>query len=59
MKQTETLTLTARVKDLLLYGRITKRDLANKLGISRVTLDTRLEKGNWKKGEIFLVKKIL
>ena len=25
--------------------------LAEKLGISRVTLDTRLEKDNWKKGE--------
>lgn len=26
--------------------------LSDKLGISRVTLDTRLEKDNWKKSEI-------
>jgi len=25
--------------------------LAEKLGITRVTLDTRLEKGNWKRSE--------
>lgn len=29
--------------------------LAEKLGISRVTLDTRLEKDNWKKGEIIIL----
>lgn len=29
--------------------------LADKLGISRVTLDTRLEKDNWKKSEIQLI----
>ena len=29
--------------------------LAGKLGISRVTLDTRLEKDNWKKGEIIIL----
>jgi hypothetical protein len=29
--------------------------LADKLGISRVTLDTRIEKGNWKKGEMTIL----
>ena len=29
--------------------------LADKLGISRVTLDTRLELDNWKKSEIQLI----
>ena len=29
--------------------------LSEKLGISRVTLDTRLEKDNWKKSEIALL----
>ena len=35
--------------------------LAERLGISRVTLDTRLEKDNWKKGEkaiLFQLEKI-
>lgn len=39
-------------------GIITKLDLAHILGISRVTLDTRLEKDNWKKGEKALIKEI-
>lgn len=38
-------------------GQLTKFDLARKIGISRVTLDTRLEKGNWKKAELFLAQK--
>jgi hypothetical protein len=29
--------------------------LSDKLGISRVTLDTRLEKDNWKRSEIALL----
>jgi len=29
--------------------------LADKLGISRVTLDKRLSKGNWKKSEMQMV----
>lgn len=29
--------------------------LAEKIGISRVTLDTRLEKDNWKRSEIALL----
>lgn len=29
--------------------------LSEKLGISRITLDTRLEKENWKKGEIAIL----
>jgi hypothetical protein len=32
--------------------------LADKLGISRPTLDTRLEKNNWKKSEIALLKQL-
>lgn len=39
-------------------GQITKIDLAEKIGIARVTLDTRLLKGNWKKSELFLAQKI-
>lgn len=38
---------------------ITKYDLAKRLGISRTTLDKRLDLGGWKKGELFLLKSIL
>lgn len=30
--------------------------LAEKLGITRNTLYTRLKKGNWKKGELIIIK---
>lgn len=36
---------------LLALPHFTKVDLSGQLGISRPTLDTRLEKHNWKKGE--------
>lgn len=32
------------------------RELAKKLGMSRVTMYTRLEKNNWKKTEIALIE---
>lgn len=48
--------ITKRVRQKIDAGQITKFDLALKLGISRVTLDTRLEKDNWKKGELALLK---
>ena len=35
-----------------LIGQQSKLWLADKLGISRPTLDTRLSTGNWKKSEI-------
>lgn len=36
----------------LLLLKYEKKELAKKLGISRPTLNTRLEKNNWKKLEI-------
>lgn len=36
----------------LLLLKYEKKELAEKLGISRPTLDTRLEKNNWKKLEL-------
>lgn len=33
----------------------TKEDLAKLIGISKVTLYKRLDKGNWKKGEVALI----
>ncbi len=40
----------------ILLGTITKMDAAEFLGISRPTLDTRIEKKNFKKSEIALIK---
>ena len=36
-------------------GRITKKDLSEALGIARNTLDFRLERSNWKDGEVLLL----
>ena len=33
-------------------------DLSEKLGISKVTLYTRLKKSNWKKSELALIEKL-
>jgi predicted DNA-binding protein (UPF0251 family) len=43
---------------LINYGRITKVDMSKKLDISRGTLDTRLEKANWKIGELYILKSL-
>jgi len=45
-----------KIKKLVL--KYPKEDLADKIGITRPTLNTRLEKGNWKKGEIAIIKQI-
>lgn len=50
--------INSRIKSKIESGIITKTDLSESLGISRVTLDTRLDKGNWKKGELFLLRSI-
>lgn len=47
-----------KIKNRLEMGDLTKFELAEKLGISRVTLDARLEKCNWKKAELYLLQKI-
>ena len=51
--------LSKKVLSIIESGQITKWDMAIKLGISRVTLDTRLQKGNWKKSELHLLKSLL
>lgn len=51
--------LSKKLLNIIETGQITKWDLAIKLGISRVTLDTRLQKGNWKKSELHLLKSIV
>lgn len=45
--------INGKVNDLLNIN--TKTWLADKLGITRVTLDIRLLKGNWKKSEIQMI----
>jgi len=47
------------IKNRLLTGAITKVELAEKLGITRVTLDSRLERNNWKKSELHLLKTLV
>jgi DNA-binding Xre family transcriptional regulator len=42
----------------LLLLKYEKKELANKLGMSRPTLNTRLEKNNWKKLEIEKILKL-
>lgn len=59
MNGVKTLTIHQAVRLMVFDGSITKMDLAEKLGISRVTLDARLEKGNWKKSELHLLKSIV
>lgn len=51
--------LTKIVKDRLATSSLTKFELAEMLGITRVTLDSRLEKSNWKKAEQYLLKTII
>jgi DNA-binding NtrC family response regulator len=47
--------ITKEIEQKIALGYITKTELADMLGITRVTLDTRLKKGNWKKGERHLL----
>jgi DNA-binding Xre family transcriptional regulator len=42
----------------LLLLKYEKKELAEKLGISRPTLDSRLKKGTWKKLEIEKINKL-
>lgn len=49
--------VTKMIKARLDWGLITKYELAEQLGITRVTLDRRLKKSDWKKGELEILKK--
>ncbi len=50
-------TTSGKANILLLYA-FNKVSLSKEIGISRPTLDTRLDKNNWKKSEIEMVNKI-
>lgn len=51
--------ITENIQQKLDTQQITKMWLSEFLGVSRVTLDTRLEKSNWKKGELSLLKSVV
>ena len=53
------MTITKSVQEKIDNQNITKMWLSEFLGVSRVTLDTRLQKGNWKKGELSLLEKVV
>lgn len=46
---------TEKIQSLIAKG-LTKVELSDKLGISRVTLDTRIKVSNWRKGELVIIK---
>lgn len=48
-----------KIKRAVNSNRITKIELADMLGISRMTLDARLSGAKWKKGELALLKEIV
>ena len=50
------ITATIRVNALINSKRITKYELADKLGIQRPTLDIRIKNNSWKKGELEIIK---
>lgn len=50
--------LKSIVKSKIDNKEFTYDSMANELGITKVTLYTRLAKDNWKKGEIALIMKL-
>tara|TARA_R110002020_G_scaffold8028_2_gene33062 strand:+ start:205 stop:378 length:174 start_codon:yes stop_codon:yes gene_type:complete len=48
--------ITTKLQRLLDGTDITKAFLADEIGISRTTLDSRLKLSNWKKSEVTLIK---
>lgn len=49
---------TDKLKGMLARGEETIKSLAEKLGIARGTLYTRLKKHNWKKSELVLIRSL-
>jgi len=45
-----------RVKRLLCFK--SQEDVAKEIGISRPTLNSRLERNNWKVSELFLIERL-
>lgn len=49
-------TATIKATALINSNRFTKIDLADKIGITRATLDSRLKSSKWRKGELSIIK---
>lgn len=49
---------TEKIKAMIARGDETITSLAEKLGITRATLYSRLEKHNWKKGELVIIRSL-
>jgi len=58
MKHITSITATIKLNAMLNSNRITKVDLAERLGIQRPTLDNRLKNHTWKKGELEIIKSL-
>ena len=58
MKHITIITATIKVNAMLNSDRITKVELADRLGIQRPTLDSRLKTNSWKKGELEIIKSL-
>lgn len=48
-----------KIKGKTFLVQMNKLELAEELGISRPTLNTRLEKNNWKKGEEAILRRLI
>lgn len=58
MSNFEHMNETEKLKAMIARGEESIKSLAEKLGIARGTLYTRLEKNNWKKAELVLIKSL-
>ncbi len=58
MKHISKITATIKLNAMICAGQITKVDLAERLDIGRPTLDIRLKKNTWKKGELEIIKSL-
>ena len=54
-----TMEIVKQIKNKIAKGELTKMELHKKTGLSRVTINTRLEKGNWKKIELLALSKLV
>lgn len=56
MKHISVITATIKLSTLINSGQKTKVQLSEEIGIGRSTLDIRLKRNNWKKGELEIIK---
>ncbi len=49
---------TEKVKSIIETGKLTKVELAEKIDISRPTLDKRIINDSWKKGEVKIIESL-